>query len=266
MVGDCAMNYIDTHCHLNFPQFHRDMEKTILRSFQAGLIYLINVGTDIRSSGESANLASRYKGIYATVGVHPHDARKSLDSLVTNLSPFLRHPKVVAVGEIGLDYYRNLSSQEDQKKAFIEQLKLAISFHKPVVLHCRDAYRDMLNILDEFYLPYVKDYPLGVIHSFSAGPNYLQDFMRRGFYAGFNGMVTYPDRKSLEESVRNTPLDRVLLETDAPYLPPAGHEGERNEPMLVKEVAAKVADLKGLELEALVNQSTANAMSLFGLQ
>lgn len=260
------MNYVDTHCHLNFPQFHRDMEKTILRSFQAGLIYLINVGTDIRSSGESVNLASRYKEIYAAVGVHPHDARKNLANLNVSLAPFLRHPKVVAIGEIGLDYFRNLSSQENQKTAFAEQLKIAIQYRKPVILHCRDAYHDMLNILDEFYLPYVKDCPVGVIHSFSAGPSYLQEFLRRGFYIGFSGMITYPDHESLVEAVRITPLDRLLLETDAPYLPPATHRGERNEPMWVKEIAAKVAELKGVELIEVVNKSTTNAITLFGLQ
>ena len=240
------MNYIDTHCHLNFPQFHRDMEKTILRSLQAGLIYLINVGTDIRSSGESANLASRYKEIYAAVGVHPHDARKNLVGLSAGLTPFLNNPKVVAIGEIGLDYYRNLSSQEHQKAIFTEQLHLAINYHKPVILHCRDAYRDVLNILDEVYLPQLHGRMPGVIHSFSAGPSYLQEFLRRGFYIGFNGMVTYPDHESLIEAVRNTPLDRLILETDAPYLPPEGHKGERNEPMLVKEVAAKVESSKKL--------------------
>ena len=260
------MNYIDTHCHLNFPQYHRDMEKTILRSLQAGLIYLINIGTDLRSSGESVNLASRYKEIYATVGVHPHDARKSLGYLPAGLATYLRHPKVVAVGEIGLDYYRNLSSQDSQKTAFIEQLRAAVSSRKPVVLHCRDAYRDMLKVLDEVYLPNVKDRAPGVIHSFSAGPSYLQEFLRRGFYIGFNGMITYPGHESLWEAVRHTPLDRLLLETDAPYLPPLGHRGERNEPRWVKEVALKVAELKEVELEEVVNQSTANAISLFGLQ
>lgn len=260
------MNYIDTHCHLNFPEFHRDMEKTILRSFQAGLIYLINVGTDIRTSGESVNLAGRYKEIYAAVGVHPHDARQQLAVMEAGLTPFMRHPKVVAVGEIGLDYYRNFSSQENQKIAFTKQLQLAIQYRKPVILHCRDAYRDVLNILDEVYLPYVKDSLPGVIHSFSAGPSYLQEFLRRGFYIGFNGMITYPDHESLLEAVRITPLDRILLETDAPYLPPDGHQGERNEPMLVKEVAIKVAELKGAELAEVVNSSTANAVLLFGLQ
>lgn len=260
------MNYIDTHCHLNFPQFHRDMEKTILRSLQAGLIYLINVGTDVRSSGESANLASRYKEIYAAVGVHPHDARKSLVGLSASLAPFLKNPKVVAIGEIGLDYYRNLSSQEQQKAVFAEQLRLALNYHKPVILHCRDAYRDMLNILDEVYLPQLKGELPGVVHSFSAGPSYLQEFLRRGFYIGFNGMITYPDHESLVEAVRNTPLDRLILETDAPYLPPEGHRGERNEPMLVKEVAAKVAELKKMDVEEVVSRSTANAILLFGLQ
>ncbi|MFH0912146.1 MAG: TatD family hydrolase [Patescibacteria group bacterium] len=260
------MNYVDTHCHLDFPQFHRDMEKTILRSFQAGLIYLINVGTDIRSSGESVNLAGRYREIYAAVGVHPHEARKQGTNLSTALSPWLRNPKVVAVGEIGLDYYRNLSSQTQQKASFIEQLQIAKNYRQPVILHCRDAYRDMLNILDEFYLPYIEDRLPGVVHSFSAGPSYLQEFLRRGFFIGFNGMITYPDHESLMEAVRYTPLDKLLLETDAPYLPPEGHRGTRNEPMWVKEVAARVAQLKQVNLEEVVTQSTANAIRLFRLQ
>jgi len=260
------MNYIDTHCHLNFPQFHRDMEKTILRSFQAGLIYLINVGTDLRTSGESVNLASRYKGIYAAVGVHPHEARKNLEGITSKLTELSSRPKVVAIGEIGLDYYHNLSSQDYQKQVFSEQLKLAVRVQKPIILHCRDAYRDVLNILDEIYLPHIEDRSPGVIHSFSAGLNYLQEFLRRGFYIGFNAMITYPGNESLEESVRNTPMDRILLETDAPYLPPIDHKGERNEPMRVIEVAAYIAHLKNVDVEEVIAKSTVNAMSVFGLQ
>ncbi|HAR55139.1 TPA: hydrolase TatD [Patescibacteria group bacterium] len=260
------MNYIDTHCHLDFPEFHRDMEKTILRSFQAGLIYLINVGTDIRSSEISINLASRYHEIYAAVGVHPHEARKNLDNLSSRLLPFIKHPKAVAVGEIGLDYYRNLSTQDHQKAIFAEQLRLAKQYRKPVILHCRDAYRDLLQVLDREYLAGLDSDIPGVVHSFSAGPSYLQEFLRRGFYIGFNNMITYPDNVSLVESVKATPMDRIVLETDAPYLPPQSHRGERNEPQHVVEVAAKIAEIKQIDIEEVVNTSTANAIRLFGLK
>ncbi|MFH1088791.1 MAG: TatD family hydrolase [Patescibacteria group bacterium] len=260
------MNYIDTHCHLDFPQFHRDMEKTILRAFNAGLIYLINVGTDLSSSETSINLASRYHEIYAAVGVHPHDARKNLDNLNSRLTLLIKHPKTVAVGEIGLDYYRNLSTQEDQKEIFIQQLRLAKQYRKPVILHCRDAYRDLLNILDQEYLPELGGTLPGVVHSFSAGPSYLQEFLRRGFYIGFNNMITYPDNVSLIEAVKKTPLDRILLETDAPYLPPQSLRGERNEPQYVTTVAERIAEIKQIDLEEVVNTSTANAIRLFGLK
>lgn len=260
------MDYVDTHCHLNFPQFHRDMEKTILRSFQAGLIYLINVGTDLKTSDECVNLASRYKEIYAAVGVHPHEARKNLEGVTSKLTQLLRHPKVVAIGEIGLDYYRNLSSQDYQKQVFKEQLNLALEAHKPVILHCRDAYRETLNILDEIYLPNLQGRCPGVIHSFSAGPNYLQEFLRRGFYIGLNAIITYPGNDSLEESVRLVPLNRILLETDAPYLPPVNMRGERNEPMRVTNVATHIALLKNIDVEEVITKTTVNALSVFGLQ
>lgn len=260
------MNYVETHCHLDFPQFHRDMEKTILRSFQAGLIFLINVGTDIRSSETSVNLASRYHEVYASVGVHPHEARKNLTSLNNKLIPLIKHPKAVAVGEIGLDYYRNLSTQEDQKEVFSQQLKLAKQYRKPVILHCRDAYRDLLNILDQEYLRDLGDMLPGVVHSFSAGPSYLQEFLRRGFYIGFNNMITYPDNMSLIESVKKTPLDRILLETDSPYLPPQALRGQRNEPQHVVDVAQMIAEIKQIDIEEVATITTANAIRLFGLK
>lgn len=260
------MDYVDTHCHLNFPQFRRDMEKTILRSTHSDLIYLINVGTDFATSQESINLANRYKEIYASVGVHPHDARNALDEINTKLPKLIKGEKVVAVGEIGLDYFRNLSKQDIQKEVFIAQLKLAKEHGLPVILHCRDAYRDLLNILDEHYLPLEDCRSPGVIHSFSSGPGYLQEFLRRGFYIGFNGMITYPGNTNLQVAVENTPLDRILIETDAPYLPPQSHRGERNEPAYVKEVTAKIAEIKKVPLEKVVSTTTANAISLFKLQ
>ena len=259
------MSYIDTHCHLNFSQFHKDLEAVIEETSAAGVDKLINVGTDLKTSRESLNLASRYNHIYATAGVHPHDAKTLNADNIKQLELLAKDKRIVALGEMGLDYYRNLSSKEYQKQALIMQLELALKTEKPVVIHCRDAYRDILNILDEHYLPHITDGPPGVIHSFSAGPNYLREFLRRGFYIGFNGMITYSGNESLQASVRDVPNDKLLIETDAPYLPPQDYRGQRNEPKLVIEVAKKIAKIKNLQLDEIAQLTTNNAITLFKL-
>ena len=260
------MEFVDTHCHLNFPQYRRDMEKTVLRSMHADLKYLINVGTNFTTSQESINLASRYKSIYAAVGVHPHDAKLCAGRINTKLIELLRSPKIVALGEIGLDYYRNLSNQDAQREIFAEQLVLAQKANLPIILHCRDAYMDLLKILDQNFPTAHTSFLPGVVHSFSSGPGYLQEFLRRGFYIGFNGMITYPGNTTLQATVEATPLNRILLETDAPFLPPQTKRGERNEPSFVKEVAVKIAEIKGVSLLEVAKQTTENAETLFKLK
>lgn len=260
------MNYIDTHCHLNFPQFHHDMEEVINESSNAGLIKLINVGTNLKTSRESINLASRYKDIFASVGVHPHDAKTFNSDTLTKLELMAKDHKVVAIGEIGLDYFRNLSAKEHQKTAFIGQLNLAIKLEKPIIIHCRDAYREILDLLDKEYIPYLKEQLPGVIHSFSAGPNYLKEFLKRGFFIGFNGMITYPGNDKLLESLKLTPKDKILIETDAPYLSPQNHRGNRNEPKLIVETAKIVAKNKGCNLNEVAEFTTNNAFDLFNLK
>ncbi len=260
------MNYIDTHCHINFSQFHRDMEEVITESSNAGLVKLINVGTDLKASKESINLASRYKDIFASVGIHPHDAKTLNSDTLTQLELMAKDNKVVAIGEIGLDYFRNLSAKERQRDAFAKQLKLAIKLEKPIIIHCRDAYGDILDLLDKEYMPYLKGQLPGVIHSFSAGPNYLREFLKRGFYIGFNGMITYPGNDKLLESLKLTPKDKILLETDAPFLAPQSHRGERNEPKLVIEVAKAIAKYKECSLDDVAEFTTTNAFSLFNLK
>lgn len=260
------MNYIDTHCHLTFPQFHSDMEEVIATSFEAGVFRLIVVGTDLMQSQASINLASRYQNIFATVGIHPHDAKNLSSANYLKLETMARDKKVVAIGEIGLDYYRNLSSKEIQKQAFIKQLQLAIKIEKPVVVHCRDAYRELLEVLDNEYVPSLNGRLPGVIHSFSSGVSYLQEFIKRGFYIGFNGMITYPGNEKIIEAVKATPSDRMLIETDAPYLSPQSYRGERNEPIRIIEVAKSVAKIKGVSLEEIASITTSNAVRLFELQ
>ena len=260
------MTYIDTHCHLNFSQFHHDLEKVINESYNAGLIKLINVGTDLKASKESINLASRYKDIFASVGIHPHHAKTFDSDTLIQLKLMAKDCKVVAIGEIGLDYFRSLSAKECQKEVFAKQLNLAVKLEKPIIIHCRDAYRDIIDLLDKEYLPHLKEQSPGVIHSFSAGPNYLREFLKRGFYIGFNGMITYSGNDKLLESLKLTPKDKILIETDAPFLPPQNYRGNRNEPKLIIEIAKVIAQNKECSLNEVAEFTTANAFNLFNLK
>lgn len=260
------MNFIDSHCHLDFPKFHGDLEEVINRTFEAGAAALINVGVNLPTSVSSVQLASRYQSIYAAVGIHPHDAKLLSGTVLEKLKGLSKERRVVAIGEIGLDYYRNLSAQEVQREAFVSQLKLALEMNKPVIIHCRDAYNDVLNILDEHYLPAIGDRRPGVIHSFSSGVRHAQEFLKRGFYIGFNGMTTYSGNDQLMEAVKIVPLDKILIETDAPFLPPQSHRGQRNEPLYVLEVAEQIAQIKGIPLEEVCRATTDNACRLFNLK
>jgi len=260
------MNFIDTHCHLDFSKFHKDLEQTVERAFEAGAVALINIGVDLPTSKNSVGLASRYRLIYASIGVHPHDAKTLSVEVLEKLRQLGKERKVVAIGEIGLDYYRNLSAQSVQSSAFIDQLSLARELNKPIIVHCRDAYSELLNILDEHHLPHLSGQCPGVVHSFSAGVRYAQEFLKRGFYLGFNGMITYPNNEQLVEAVRITPLNKILIETDAPFLAPQIHRGKRNEPLYVLEVAKEIAKIKNLSVEEVCQISTDNARQLFKLQ
>ncbi|MFA5270162.1 MAG: TatD family hydrolase [Patescibacteria group bacterium] len=260
------MNFIDSHCHLDFPKFHADLEQTVERAFAAGAVALINVGVDLPTSRQSVGLASRYRLVYASIGVHPHDAKTLSTDAVEQLRLLGRERKVVAIGEIGLDYYRNLSAQTIQRQAFISQLSLARELNKPVIIHCRDAYSELLNVLDEHHLPRLSGQCPGVIHSFTSGVRYAQEFLKRGFYLGFNGIITYPNNDQLVEAVRITPLDKILIETDAPLLAPQAYRGQRNEPVYVLEVAREIAKIKNLSVEEVCQMSTDNARQLFKLQ
>jgi len=258
------MVLIDTHVHLNFPDFHKDMEETINRAWQGNIEGMVNVGTDPNTSRESINLAQRFDNIYAAVGIHPHFADKYEES-ADEIKLLARERKAVAIGEIGLDYFRNLSSHTNQIAAFKSQLDLALQVEKPIILHCRDAYTEMLSILEEHYIPHLNGRLPGVIHSFAAGPSYVQKFLKLGFYIGINNLVTYPKSVFLQESVKIIPLDRMVLETDCPYLPPQQLKGERSEPIHVSEVARKVAELKDVSVKQVEDATTQNAKAVFSM-
>ncbi len=258
------MDIIDTHAHLNFSQFHPDLEVVIDRAWDEGLTTIINVGTDLATSNESINLASRYTNIYATAGLHPHYADRWEQEL-GGLKQLARQPKVVAIGEIGLDYFRNLSAHDQQVAAFTAQLDLALQVGKPVILHCRDAYTEMLALLESEYIPRLGGRIPGVIHSFAAGPAYAQQFLKLGFFIGINNLVTYPQNASLVEAVKIISLDRMVLETDCPFLPPLHLKGERSEPINVVDVARKIAEIKDVPISEVEEITTRNARTLFNL-
>lgn len=259
------MNLVDTHIHLNFTEFHLDLEGVVERMQKSGLVAAINIGVDAASSEESVTLSERFTWLSAAVGIHPHSADK-WESQIDTIKRLSRHPKVVAIGEIGLDYYRNEVPAADQVAAFQAQLDVALSVEKPVILHCRDAYPQVLAVLTDYYLPRLGSRLPGVVHSFTGTPPQVQQFLKIGFYIGINNIVTYPNSTALQEAVKMIPLERLLLETDSPYLPPQHLRGERCEPAYVVEAARKVAELKGVSLKQVMDITTQNARDLFGLK
>lgn len=253
----------DSHCHPQFPQYGDEREAMIQRALAAG-VQMIAIGTDLETSKQGVELAQAHEGMWATVGLHPND---NVDEVFEpeQYRELIKQPKVVAFGEIGLDYYRTEGdeAQQKQKERFIQQLKLAYEEKLPVVLHCRDgksgstgrAYPDMIQIL--------KDKPNhgGVVHSCTASLDEAKQFLGLGFYLGFNGIITFA--RTYDDMVRAMPLERILLETDAPFLTPEPYRGQRNEPTYVIDVAKKLAELKNISLEEVVEQTTKNCQKLF---
>ena len=252
------MRLIDSHAHLDFPQFDPDRRAVIERAQEAGLVAILNVGTDLTSSRAAVGLAERYEFIYAAVGVHPHDAKTVTPAVLGELRALARHPRVVAVGEIGLDYYRDLSPRPVQRRAFFDQLALAAELALPVVIHSREAHDDVLTILRERQ-------GTGVLHSYSAGPERLTEALELGLAIGISGPVTFKKAKRLREVAATAPLDRLLVETDCPYLTPEPHRGRRNEPAHVQYVASAVARARGEAAETVAQAMVENACRVFGI-
>jgi TatD DNase family protein len=249
---------VDSHAHLDFPEFDPDREAVIARARAVGMVAILNVGADLESSRVSVALAEQYDFIYAAVGVHPHDARTLTPSGLEELHALARHPKVVAVGEIGLDYYRDLSPRPVQRQAFADQLALAAELGLPVVIHSRDALDDTLAILRGWA-------GNGVLHSYSGGPERLEEVLAMGFSVGISGPVTFPNAHRLRTVAATVPLDRLLIETDCPYLTPEPYRGRRNEPAYVWYVAGAVARARGMPAEEVARVAAENAARLFQL-
>ncbi|MDP3057010.1 MAG: TatD family hydrolase [bacterium] len=276
---------IDTHAHLNFKEFDLDREKVIKRFFDAGGEKMINVGCDLASSEGSIELAKKHKNIFASIGIHPHDAEKLNEEALKKLEELIAQKKVVAVGEIGLDFFRDLSPREIQTEAFKAQLELAEKHKKPIIIHCREAYVDLLEILKSYKTSGWR----GVTHCFLGSWLIAEELIKMGFNIGFTGAITYVKKPKIVKApllqdidlaeslitdevepeiykvIKNTPLDRIFIETDCPYLAPVPHRGERNEPAFVSHVAKKIAELKGVSVEKLEKATSENAKELFGI-
>jgi TatD DNase family protein len=265
------MNLIDTHTHLDFPQFDSDRERVIEQAANAGVGIIVNVGVDLVSSRAAVALAEAYPKIYAAVGVHPHDARTMTGEVPEELRALASQPKVVAVGEIGLDFYRDLSPRDQQRQAFQKQLALASEIGKPVIIHDRDAHSEIMTILRHWIESSrkpsaISHQPVGVLHCFSGDLAMAQEAIKMGFYISVAGPVTFKNAQGLRELVRQLPLEKLLVETDCPYLTPQPHRGKRNEPAYVKFVAQEVARVKGVSLEEVARITSDNAQALFALE
>jgi TatD DNase family protein len=252
---------IDTHTHLDLKDFDRDRRQVIESALSNGVEKIINVAFDIKSSQRSVQLAEEFEEIYAAVGFHPHDAKDLNQKSLEEIEGLATHTRVIAIGEIGLDFYRNLSSPEDQTKAFRDQIALAKSLHLPIVVHSREAHDQTLEILKDTNAQQVG----GVFHSFTGTADHAKIAQDMGFYFGFNGMLTYKESKTVQVA-RGLPIDSILIETDCPYLPPVPHRGKRNQPAYVRYVLEKLVDLfSPLTFEDLRRITSLNADRLFGL-
>lgn len=249
--------FIDTHSHLNFKAFKIDYAQAIERAFDCDVKKIIIPSSNLETSKKAVEIAKNFENIYAAIGLHPiHVKDESFDE--DAYLKLAKSKKVIAVGETGLDYYHDRTNTELQKEVFNKHLKLASRLNLPVIIHCREAGDDILSILTGQNL-----LPRGVFHCFSENWSYAQIILEMGFYLSFTGIITFTKNQETFEVIQNTPLEKILIETDSPYLTPESHRGERNEPAYVVEVAKKIAELKKIPLNIVAEQTTKNAEELF---
>ncbi len=249
----------DSHTHVNDEKFDADQEEIILSAYNSGVNLMMLPGADLESSMSAVEIAKKYDMVYAAVGVHPHDATSMDDLTLDMIKALSKNTKVKAIGEIGLDYHYDFSPREVQKKWFRAQLMLAKQLKLPVIIHDREAHQDVFDILDE-----VDAYETGVImHCFSGSAELAQEYLKRGAYISIAGPVTFKNARKSQEVARIVPMDRLLIETDAPYLTPTPFRGKRNEPKHVRLVAEKIAEIRGFDFEYVANKTYENAKRIF---
>jgi TatD DNase family protein len=253
---------VDSHCHLDDEKFDADREATIARAREVGVERMLAIGTgDGPPDLEAAvRLARRHEFIYATIGVHPHDAAKATLETFDCLAELAREPKVLAIGEVGLDYHYDFSPREVQHRVFQQQIELAARARKPIVIHTREAWDETLTLLRGHGLPFG-----GIMHCFTGGAKQADEALALGFHLSFGGMLTFPKADAIRQAAARTPEDRLLIETDSPYLAPVPHRGKRNEPAFLAETARRLAELRGAAAEDIARVTTSNFDRLFGL-
>lgn len=250
----------DTHCHIYAGAFETDRTEVIRRAEEGGVKRMMTPGIDMPTSEAGVALADRFDSVYAAVGVHPHDAETLTDDKLIRLREMAAHHKVRAIGEIGLDYFRNLSPRQAQRQAFEKQLGLAAELRLPVIIHCRDAHDDVLTVLATWG---GGGGVRGVLHSFSGDKAHLSRALDLGLMIGITGPITFPKAIELREVAAYAPWDSLLIETDAPYLTPEPHRGKRNEPAYVRFVAERLAEVRKSTLAQVAEQTSANANRIF---
>lgn len=252
------MIVFDTHCHLDDERFNEDREEAYLRMLENDVKHCVCVGSDMASSLRCLDLAHTHEGVFAACGIHPHEAKDAPEGYLDDLRQMLQNEKCVALGEIGLDYYYDLSPRDVQKKVMEEQVELAIQMDMPVIFHIRDAHGDMV----EFFRSR-KVLPRGIIHCFSGSAETAMEYVKMGFFISFAGPVTFKNAQNLQRAAEAVPLERLLCETDSPYLSPVPMRGKRNEPAHVRFVNRKLAELKDITEEEMARITCQNAFRLY---
>ena len=268
--ADDTVEFIDTHCHLDFPPFAADRADVIQRALQAGVVQMVVVGADVASSSAAQELAAAYPGVLvATAGIHPHYAAEADDAEIQELSSLAQDARVRAIGEVGLDYFDHQQPavlvadtiRQAQQRLLKRCIALARQQRLPLVLHCRSAGADMLRVIREE----IEGKTAAVMHCFSEDAAFLEQILELGLFVSFTGNITYPRAAGLRDAVAAVPLDRLMLETDAPYLAPQAVRGQRNEPAHVRHIAAGIAELKKISIAEVARATTENARQFFKL-
>ena len=253
------MRLLDTHAHLDFDDYNKDREEVINRARDIGVEKIVNIGADLEGSRRAVKLAEKYDDIYAVVGIHPHEADTVNEKSLNEIRNLASSSKVKAIGECGLDFYYDNSPRKIQKEAFEKQLNLALELELPVVIHSREAAAETLEILDK-----TADFAQKLIfHCYAYGPEEIEEIIKRDYYVAFGGLITFNSAQPIRDALKKMPLDRILLETDAPYLTPSPNRGKRNEPAYLEYIVKKAAKIKGVTAEKMGRITTENAERVY---
>ena len=255
---------IDTHAHVNFETYEKRLDEVFENAKNNGVEFMILPGVEVSKWDEIIDFVEKYDNIYGAIGVHPSEIKDFNENSILKMTELLKHSKIKAVGEVGLDYYwdKDENIRTKQKKVFIEQIKLANQAKKTLIIHEREAHKDAFDILKEYADPEINV----IMHCFSGSPEFMKECVKQGYYIALGGIVTFKNAQKPKDVAKEVPLDRLLVETDCPFLTPHPHRGEENEPAYVKFVAQEIASLKGISFEKVAEETTKNALKVFNIE